>query len=111
MLQYFGGTNFGRTAGGPLIATSYDYDAPLDEYGKIFQHLGHPIDFSTMQSLSDQKFHNFITGFLRQPKWGHLRDLHKAIKLCEEYLISSDPNHQPLGHNLEVFNMFMQSKD
>ena len=33
-LQYFGGTNFGRTAGGPLIATSYDYDAPLDEYGK-----------------------------------------------------------------------------
>lgn len=32
--QYFGGTNFGRTAGGPLIATSYDYDAPLDEYGK-----------------------------------------------------------------------------
>ena len=33
-LQYFGGTNFGRTAGGPLIATSYDYDAPIDEYGK-----------------------------------------------------------------------------
>lgn len=32
--QYFGGTNFGRTAGGPLVATSYDYDAPLDEYGK-----------------------------------------------------------------------------
>ncbi|KAE9588622.1 putative beta-galactosidase [Lupinus albus] len=27
-----GGTNFGRTAGGPFIATSYDYDAPLDEY-------------------------------------------------------------------------------
>lgn len=33
--QYFGGTNFGRTAGGPLIATSYDYDAPLDEYGIV----------------------------------------------------------------------------
>jgi len=32
--QYHGGTNFGRTAGGPFIATSYDYDAPLDEYGK-----------------------------------------------------------------------------
>lgn len=31
--QYHGGTNFGRTAGGPFIATSYDYDAPLDEYG------------------------------------------------------------------------------
>ncbi|CAI0407260.1 unnamed protein product [Linum tenue] len=32
--MYFGGTNFGRTAGGPLVATSYDYDAPIDEYGK-----------------------------------------------------------------------------
>ena len=31
--QYHGGTNFGRTAGGPFIATSYDYDAPLDEFG------------------------------------------------------------------------------
>jgi hypothetical protein len=32
-LQYFGGTNFERTAGGPLQITSYDYDAPIDEYG------------------------------------------------------------------------------
>ncbi|KAH9288506.1 hypothetical protein KI387_032623, partial [Taxus chinensis] len=30
--MYHGGTNFGRTAGGPFIATSYDYDAPIDEY-------------------------------------------------------------------------------
>lgn len=36
-MQYFGGTNFGRTAGGPLIATSYDYDAPIDEYGVYFR--------------------------------------------------------------------------
>ena len=34
-LQYHGGTNFGRTAGGPFIATSYDYDAPIDEYGEL----------------------------------------------------------------------------
>lgn len=33
LLQYHGGTNFGRTAGGPFITTSYDYDAPIDEYG------------------------------------------------------------------------------
>lgn len=31
--QFHGGTNFGRTAGGPFITTSYDYDAPIDEYG------------------------------------------------------------------------------
>ncbi|GFY81624.1 beta galactosidase 9 [Actinidia rufa] len=29
---FFGGTNFGRTSGGPNQLTSYDYDAPLDEY-------------------------------------------------------------------------------
>lgn len=36
LFQYHGGTNFGRTAGGPFIATSYDYDAPLDEFGMYF---------------------------------------------------------------------------
>ncbi|KAJ0981533.1 hypothetical protein J5N97_009788 [Dioscorea zingiberensis] len=75
--MYFGGTNFGRTAGGPLIATSYDYDAPIDEYG-----------------------------FFRQPKWNHLKDLHKSIKLCEKYLVNSDPNYISFGTNLEghVYN-------
>lgn len=34
--QYHGGTNFGRTAAGRFIATSYDYDAPLDEYGNVW---------------------------------------------------------------------------
>ena len=32
-VQYHGGTNFGRTSSGLFIATSYDYDAPIDEYG------------------------------------------------------------------------------
>ncbi|KAF5194526.1 Beta-galactosidase, partial [Thalictrum thalictroides] len=78
--MYFGGTNFGRTAGGPLVATSYDYDAPIDEYG-----------------------------FIRQPKWGHLRDLHKAIKLCEGYLVSSDPTFVKLGVNLEAHIYYKSS--
>uniref|UniRef100_A0A0A0LYV5 beta-galactosidase n=1 Tax=Cucumis sativus TaxID=3659 RepID=A0A0A0LYV5_CUCSA len=71
--MYHGGTNFGRTAGGPFIATSYDYDAPIDEYGLI-----------------------------RQPKWGHLRDLHKAIKLCEPALVSVDPTVSSLGSKQEA---------
>jgi len=37
--QYHGGTNFGRTTGGPFISTSYDYDAPIDEYGMEFFNL------------------------------------------------------------------------
>lgn len=71
--MYHGGTNFGRTSGGPFISTSYDYDAPLDEYGLI-----------------------------RQPKWGHLKDLHKAIKLCEEAMVATDPTITSLGPNLEA---------
>ncbi|MCH93011.1 beta-galactosidase 3-like, partial [Trifolium medium] len=66
--MYHGGTNFGRTAGGPFVATSYDYDAPLDEYGLI-----------------------------RQPKYGHLKELHKAIKMCERALVSTDPIVTSLG--------------
>ncbi|XP_027342631.1 beta-galactosidase 8-like isoform X1 [Abrus precatorius] len=71
--MYHGGTNFDRTSGGPFIATSYDYDAPIDEYGII-----------------------------RQPKWGHLKDVHKAIKLCEEALVATDPTITSLGPNLEA---------
>ncbi|RZC52882.1 hypothetical protein C5167_021309 [Papaver somniferum] len=75
--MFHGGTNFGRTAGGPFIATSYDYDAPVDEYG-----------------------------LLREPKYGHLRDLHKAIKLCEPALLYSEPIKAVLGRHQEahVFN-------
>ncbi|BAT80094.1 Beta-galactosidase protein [Vigna angularis] len=71
--MYHGGTNFGRTSGGLFIATSYDYDAPLDEYG-----------------------------LQNEPKWGHLRALHKAIKQSEPALVSTDPKVTSLGYNLEA---------
>lgn len=35
--MYYGGTNFGRTAGGPGITTCYDYDAPIAENGRIHE--------------------------------------------------------------------------
>ncbi|KAJ6352714.1 hypothetical protein OIU76_001859 [Salix suchowensis] len=56
-LQYHGGTNFGRTASAFTITSYYD-QAPLDEYGLI-----------------------------RQPKWGHLKELHAAIKSCSKLLL------------------------
>ncbi|KAH9696373.1 Beta-galactosidase 3 [Citrus sinensis] len=67
--MYHGGTNFGRTAGGPFITTSYDYDAPIDEYGLI-----------------------------REPKYGHLKKLHKAIKLCENALLTANSTVTSLGN-------------
>lgn len=41
--RFHGGSNFGRTVGGPNIVTSYDYDGALDEFGiphnPKYQHL------------------------------------------------------------------------
>ncbi|CAA7053682.1 unnamed protein product [Microthlaspi erraticum] len=55
--MYHGGTNFDRTSGGPYITTSYDYDAPLDEFGN-----------------------------LNQPKYGHLKQLHDVLHSMEKTL-------------------------
>ncbi|MCD7473632.1 Beta-galactosidase 7 [Datura stramonium] len=55
--MYHGGTNFGRVAGGPYITTTYDYDAPLNEYGQ-----------------------------LNQPKYGHLKELHEILFSIEKLL-------------------------
>lgn len=43
-----------------------------------------------------------MTGLLREPKWGHLRNMHKAIKQCEWALVSADPTVTSLGSNQEV---------
>ncbi|XWS24746.1 hypothetical protein CRYUN_Cryun27aG0010200 [Craigia yunnanensis] len=55
--MYHGGTNFGRTSSA-YATTSYYDEAPLDEYGLV-----------------------------RQPKWGHLKELHAAIKLCSNPIL------------------------
>ncbi|XP_065848955.1 beta-galactosidase-like [Euphorbia lathyris] len=70
--MFHGGTNFGRTSG-LFMVTSYDYDAPLDEYG-----------------------------LPNNPKYGHLKDLHKAIKLSEPALVAVDPTVTPLGKSQEA---------
>jgi len=69
--MYHGGTNFGRTAGGPFIITAYDYDAPLDEYGN-----------------------------LNEPKYGHLKRLHAAIKLGEKVLTNGTATWESHGDSL-----------
>ncbi|KAK9937828.1 hypothetical protein M0R45_014596 [Rubus argutus] len=71
--MYHGGTNFGRSAGGPYITTSYDYDAPLDEYGN-----------------------------LNQPKWGHLKELHYHIRSMEKILTYGDVTEVEYGNSLSV---------
>lgn len=42
-----------------------------------------------------------------EPKWGHLKDLHAAIKLCEPALVAADaPQYKKLGSNQEVCYYF-----
>ncbi|KAG5546987.1 hypothetical protein RHGRI_012874 [Rhododendron griersonianum] len=71
--MYHGGTNFGRTAGGPYITTSYDYDAPIDEYGN-----------------------------LNQPKWGHLKQLHGVLKSMERTLTHGNITSIDQGNGVSV---------
>lgn len=55
--------------------------------------------------MSDTEFYltrGILEGLENQPKWGHLRDLHKAIKLCEAAMVATDPTITSLGQNLEV---------
>ncbi|KAF5735934.1 beta-galactosidase 13-like [Tripterygium wilfordii] len=70
--MYYGGTNFGRTASS-FVTTRYYDEAPLDEYG-----------------------------LLREPKWGHLRDLHGALKLCQKALFWGNPSVEKLGEQQEA---------
>ncbi|XP_072964754.1 beta-galactosidase 3 [Typha angustifolia] len=77
--MYHGGTNFGRTSGGPFITTSYDYDAPIDEYGMV-----------------------------RLPKWAHLKELHKSIKLCEQALLYGESKQLSFGP-LQEANVYTDS--
>uniref|UniRef100_A0A7N2MSK9 beta-galactosidase n=1 Tax=Quercus lobata TaxID=97700 RepID=A0A7N2MSK9_QUELO len=69
---YHGGTNFGRTSSAYIITAYYD-QAPLDEYG-----------------------------LLRQPKWGHLKELHAAIKLCSTTLLQGARTNFSLGQQQEA---------
>ena len=73
--MFFGGTNYNRT-NGYLITTSYDYDAPIDEFG-------HP----------------------SQPKFDHLTKLHRLInKFAPTMLANPIPKPQELGAAQEAFS-------
>ncbi|OWM80414.1 hypothetical protein CDL15_Pgr019694 [Punica granatum] len=70
--MYHGGTNFGRTSS--IFTTTRYYDeAPLDEFG-----------------------------LQREPKWSHLRDVHKALKLCRGALLSGVPHTIKISDELEI---------
>ncbi|BAT77461.1 hypothetical protein VIGAN_02004000 [Vigna angularis var. angularis] len=76
--MYHGGTNFGRTSSAFTTTRYYD-EAPLDEYG-----------------------------LQREPKWSHLRDVHKAVLLCRKAILGGNPNVEKLNefHEIRTFEKF-----
>ncbi|XP_073103515.1 beta-galactosidase 7-like isoform X1 [Elaeis guineensis] len=70
--MYHGGTNFGKSPSS-YVTTSYYDRAPLDEYGLIWL-----------------------------PTWGHLRELHAAIKLSSEPLLWGTYTNFSLGQQQEA---------
>ncbi|KAL0383935.1 UNVERIFIED_CONTAM: Beta-galactosidase 13 [Sesamum radiatum] len=70
--MYHGGTNFGRTSSSFVTSRYYD-EAPLDEFG-----------------------------LKRDPKFGHLRDLHRALRLSKKALLKGTPRVQKINEDLEV---------
>ncbi|CAI0556757.1 unnamed protein product [Linum tenue] len=71
--MYHGGTNFGRSASA-FVTTNYYDQAPIDEYGME-----------------------------RQPKWGHLKELHAAVKSSAGPLLSGVQVNFPVGPNQWVY--------
>ncbi|CAH8273741.1 unnamed protein product [Arabidopsis lyrata] len=61
--MYHGGTNFGRTSA-HFVTTRYYDDAPLDEYGME-----------------------------KAPKYGHLKRVHRALRLCKKALFWGHPRN------------------
>ncbi|PUZ65878.1 hypothetical protein GQ55_3G260700 [Panicum hallii var. hallii] len=70
--MYHGGTNFGRSASS-YVTTNYYDGAPLDEYGLIWQ-----------------------------PTWGHLRELHTAVKQSSKPLLFGTYSNFSLGQEQEA---------
>ncbi|KAK8653480.1 hypothetical protein V6N13_127476 [Hibiscus sabdariffa] len=101
--MYHGGTNFGRTSGGPFITTSYDYEAPIDEYGKVFYFSWYlTVSVFSARQPELKYLMDSLLGLPRLPKWGHLKELHRAIKLSEHALLKSEPTTLSLGPSLEA---------
>ncbi|XP_056698961.1 beta-galactosidase 13 isoform X2 [Spinacia oleracea] len=70
--MYHGGTNLGRTAAAFTTTRYYD-EAPIDEFGLI-----------------------------REPKWGHLKDLHRAIALSQKAIFNGRYGVEIISPDLEV---------
>lgn len=107
VIQFHGGTNFGRTASAYVITSYYD-QAPLDEYGMV------NIPLFLLCNIFSQMWYWFTIffmnpGLIRQPKWGHLKELHAAIKSCSTTILEGVQSNFSLGQLQQVISNTTQS--
>lgn len=87
--------------------TRYYDEAPLDEYGQIPGTLIPDLSV-LLVSLSKLILKSFFlllyddSGLQKEPKWGHLKDLHNALKLCRKGLLWGTPSVQKFDAGFEV---------
>lgn len=70
----FGGTTFGRSVGGPLIVTSYDYDVAINEFAQP-----------------------------NEPKFSLLGRLHALLFAYEDLLLEQTPTHTVVSAHCEAY--------
>jgi beta-galactosidase len=75
--MWHGGTNFGRSSG-DFKTTSYDYDAPLNEYG-----------------------------FPNEPKYSHLGKLHRIVSSFADLILASEPREVKIGDSQVFFSSLL----
>lgn len=55
--------------------------------------------------MPNAEFDTFYIGLQKEPKWGHLRDLHHALKLSRKPLLWGSYSFKKLGKHVEVRNI------
>lgn len=50
-----------------------------------------------------------ITGLIRQPKWGHLKEFHAAVKLCSQTILYGTKTNISLGplQQVKIFKIIL----
>ena len=51
---------------------------------------------------SKLNLHPFLVGNIRQPKWGHLKELHASIKMMEKAILYGDVQNTTLRPGVTV---------
>lgn len=75
----------------------------------MFWSCSHELFTSQFLESITASFVETLAGLIRQPKYGHLKELHRAIKLCEPALISADPIVTSLGPYQQVCGLYPAS--